>query len=548
MRRFAETAERIAATGSKLEKVRLLAEYLQSLDETRVGVAARFFSGLVFPTWDMRVLSLGGAALWGVLQSLSGATAEEMSAAWARHGDAGGVAHDVLVRALGSSPGVDLLDVAHTFERIASAPSAAERAALLDTLLRSSTPLEAKYVVKLITGEMRIGLREGLVEEAIAVAFGRTKAAVSRADMVIGDLGEVALLARQDRLDTAAPRLFAPMRFMLASPVADADEVVARMGEEVWIEDKYDGIRCQVHRDDSRVMLFSRDLKDVTAQFPEVAEVVAALPGIMLLDGEILAFRDGTVMPFAALQTRLGRKKPTLAVLDAVPVIFVAWDVLYLDGESLLDEPLRERRKRLDALQLGGALATAHQEHARGAAAVDLLFDSARARLNEGLIAKDPSSPYTPGRRGLSWLKLKKPLDTLDVVVTGAELGHGKRRDVLSDVTFSVRVDESDELVPIGKAYTGLTDAEILEMTSLLKAITVSEHGRFRVVRPEIVLEVAFDRVQPSSRHRSGYALRFPRIARWRHDKPVAEIDTLSRVAALAQTRDGGRVQLVDRA
>ncbi|HEV7680078.1 MAG TPA: ATP-dependent DNA ligase [Candidatus Dormibacteraeota bacterium] len=548
MRRFAETAERIAATTSKLEKVRLLAEYLQKVDETRVGVAARFFAGLVFPTWDMRVLSVGGAALWGVLRSIGDATSEDMSAAWARHGDAGGAAHDVLLRACAGAPGVDILDVVHTFEGIAAASSTAERASLLEDLLRSCTPLEAKYVVKLITGEMRIGLREGLVEEAIALAFARDRTAVSRADMVIGDLGEVALLARQDRLGEAAPRLFAPMRFMLASPVADAAEVVARMGDEVWVEDKYDGVRCQVHRDSGRVMLFSRDLKDITSQFPEVAEAAADLPGEMLLDGEVLAYRDGRVMPFAALQTRLGRKAPALAVMQRVPVIFVAWDVLYQDGESLLDESLRSRRARLDALHLGGALAAAHQEHARGAGAVDALFDNARARLNEGLIAKDPDSPYTPGRRGLSWLKLKKPLDTLDVVVTGAELGHGKRRDVLSDVTFSVRVDDSDELVPIGKAYTGLTDVEIAEMTELLTSITVSEQGRYRAVIPQIVLEIAFDRVQPSSRHRSGYALRFPRIARWRHDKPVAEIDTLSRVAALAQTWDGEKVQLVDRA
>ena len=548
MRRFAECAERIAATTSKLEKTRLLAEYLQSLDETRVGVAARFFTGLVFPTWDMRVLSLGGAALWGVLREISGAGSEDMSAAWARHGDAGGAAHDLLLAACADAPGVDILDVVHTFDAIASAPGTAARAELLDSLLRRCTPLEAKYVVKLITGEMRIGLREGLVEDAIAVAFSRDKSAVSRADMVIGDLGEVAVLARQDRLDTAAPRLFAPMRFMLATAVADAAEVVARMGDEVWLEDKYDGIRCQVHRDDARVMLFSRDLKDVTAAFPEVAAAAAALSGTLLMDGEVLAYREGRVMPFAALQTRLGRRAPTTTVLHDVPVIFVAWDLLYQDGVALLDEPLRERRARLDALQLGGALATAHQSHARGAAAVDALFDDARARLNEGLIAKDPGSPYTPGRRGMSWLKLKKPLDTLDVVVTGAELGHGRRRDVLSDVTFSVRMDDSDELVPIGKAYTGLTDAEIVEMTDLLKSITVSEHGRYRTVIPQIVLEVAFDRVQPSARHRSGFSLRFPRIARWRHDKSPRDIDTLSRVAALAQTREGERVQLVDRA
>jgi len=471
-----------------------------------------------------------------------------MSAAWARHGDAGGAAHDLLLDACAGAPGVDVLDVVHTFERIAEAGGVAPRAELLESLLRRCTPLEAKYVVKLITGEMRIGLREGLVEDAIAAAFARDKSAVSRADMVIGDLGEVALLARQDRLDEAAPRLFAPLRFMLATPVADADEVVARMGDEVWVEDKYDGVRCQVHRDAGRVMLFSRDLKDVTAAFPEVAEAAGALDAAVLMDGEVLAMRDGRVLPFAALQTRLGRRAPTPQVRESVPVVFVAWDLLDLEGASLLDDPLRTRRAQLDALQLGGALATAHQEHAHGAAEVDALFDDARARLNEGLIAKDPRSPYTPGRRGMSWLKLKKPLDTLDVVVTGAELGHGRRRDVLSDVTFSVRVDDSDELVPIGKAYTGLTDAEILEMTELLKSITLSEHGRYRVVQPQIVLEVAFDRVQPSTRHRSGYALRFPRIARWRHDKSVRDIDTLSRVAALARTREGERVQLVDQA
>ena len=193
-------------------------------------------------------------------------------------------------------------------------------------------------------------------------------------------------------------------------------------------------------------------------------------------------------------------------------------------------------------------MATAHQEHARGAVAVDTLFDNARARLNEGLIAKDPNSPYTPGRRGMSWLKLKKPLDTLDVVVTGAELGHGKRRDVLSDVTFSVRVDDSDELVPIGKAYSGLTDAEIAEMTTLLLDSTLQDHGHYRTVVPRIVLEVAFDSVQPSSRHRSGYALRFPRIANWRHDKRVEEIDTLTRVRQIAEALISERTQLVDRA
>ena len=382
------------------------------------------------------------------------------------------------------------------------------------------SPDEARYIAKLITAELRIGLREGLVEEGVALAFGAEPAAVSRAVMLTGDLGEAALLARAGRLDDAAPRWFVPLRSMLATPVADAVEAVARLGEDVWVEDKYDGIRCQLHRRGPDVALYSRDLKNISAQFPEITDAAVHLRSDVMLDGEILAFHDGRVMPFHALQTRLGRVAPDAAVMAAVPVIYVAWDVLMVDGEVLIDHPLRERRARLEALEVPQPLALAHLERVHGVAEIDRRFDDARARLNEGLLLKQPESPYTPGRRGLNWLKLKRPLDTLDVVVVGAEWGHGKRRGVLSDVTFAVRVDGTEQLATIGKAYTGLTDAEIAEMTALLLDITVSDHGHYRTVEPRIVLEIAFDAVQFSARHKSGFALRFPRIARWRHDKP----------------------------
>jgi len=333
---------------------------------------------------------------------------------------------------------------------------------------------------------------------------------------------------------------------MLATPVMDAQEAVARMGEDVWVEDKYDGIRCQLHRSAGRVELYSRDLKNVTRQFPEVAAAAAELQRDVILDGEVLAFHDGRVMPFQALQTRLGRVSPDAALMAQVPVVYVAWDVLVDGADVLLDAPLRERRARLEAMGAHERIVLAHLESVHGAAEVDRRFDDARARLNEGLMLKRPDSPYTPGRRGLSWLKLKRPLDTLDVVVIGAEWGHGKRRGVLSDVTFAVRVDETDELVPIGKAYSGLTDAEIAEMTQLLLDITTADRGHYRSVQPQIVLEVAFDAVRASNRHRSGYALRFPRIARWRHDKSVGDIDTLSRVRALAAVRSMEKEQRVD--
>jgi DNA ligase-1 len=542
---FAATADAIAATPSKRTKVRLLADHLARLDPPRLLLATRYFAGRVFAPGDPRALNIGGAALYKVLRDLTGVDATTLSAAYRRHGDAGDTTADVLAAAPPSTepPGVDLTEVDAAFGAIATAQGPRAREEALADLLRRCSPAEGRYAVKLVTGDMRIGLREGLVEEAIGVAFDRPAADVARALMLLGDLGEVAcLVARGESVDR--PRAFLPLRFMLASPVVDADEAIRRMGEEVWVEDKYDGIRCQLHHAGGRVALYSRDLNDVTDQFPEVVEAGAHIPDV-ILDGEILAFRAGRVLPFHDLQNRLGRRNPSAAVRESVPVIYVAWDLLLHGEEAVLDAPLRERRRRLEELSLVEGFALAHLEAAIGAPAVDERFAAARERRNEGLMLKDPDSPYTPGRRGLAWLKLKRPLDTLDVVVVGAEWGHGKRRGVLSDVTFAVRADDGD-LVTVGKAYTGLTDAEIAEMTALLQDITLEDHGHYRTVRPQIVLEVAFDAVQRSSRHRSGYALRFPRIARWRHDKPVDEIDTLARVAAIAESQAHDREQLVD--
>jgi DNA ligase-1 len=542
---FAVTADAIAATGSKKAKVRLLADHLARLDPPRLLLATRYFAGRVFAPGDARTLNVGGAALYKVLREVTGVDDAELSAAYRRHGDGGDTTAEVLATARPSAryEGIDLLDLDRAFSAIATGAGPRAREAALAALLARCSPGEGRYVVKLMTGDMRIGLREGLVEEAIGVAFDRPPADVARAVMLLSDLGEVAcLVARGESADR--PRFFAPLRFMLASPVADAQEAVRRMGEEVWVEDKYDGVRCQLHRGDGRVVLYSRDLNDVTEQFPEVVDAAAHIPDV-ILDGEVLAFRDGRVLPFHDLQTRLGRRNPSAAMRESVPVIYVAWDVLLQGDASLLDVPLRERRRRLESLSLGDGFALAHLEPAVGADAVDERFTAARARRNEGLMLKDPDSAYTPGRRGLAWLKLKRPLDTLDVVVVGAEWGHGKRRGVLSDVTFAVP-DGGGDLVTIGKAYTGLTDAEIAEMTAVLLDITTEDRGHYRSVRPQIVLEVAFDAVQRSSRHRSGYALRFPRIASWRHDKPVEEIDTLERVAAIASSQAHDREQLID--
>jgi DNA ligase 1 len=546
---LARSAEAIAGTASKRQKVRELSAFLSELSGDELAQATRYFAGSVFAVGDARTLGVGGAAFGTVVRELTGLDDAALSGIWRRHADVGDWLRTALLEsAAGGGEPTTLQDLDRAFAAIASAPGGRARTRMLLELLRAVTPDEARIIAKLITGEMRIGLREGLVEEAIGVAFPADPKAVNRAAMLLGDLGEVARLASEERLHLAEPRWFVPLRFMLATPVLDAAEAVKRLGESVWVEDKYDGIRCQLHRCGERVELYSRDLKNISAQFPEIVGAAAGLRHDVMLDGEVLAFHDGRVLPFQSLQTRLGRSAPDAAIMAAVPVIYVAWDLLRQNDEVLLDEPLQERRRRLEALDTPDRLALAHLESVLGEDAINRRFEDARERLNEGLMLKAPHSAYTPGRRGLSWLKLKRPLDTLDVVVIGAEWGHGKRRGVLSDVTFAVRVDESDELVPIGKAYSGLSDLEIAEMTELLLRITISEHGPHRRVHPEIVLEVAFDAVQESKRHRSGYALRFPRIARWRHDKPVSEIDTLSRVRALSRARAVEKEQLVDRA
>jgi DNA ligase-1 len=439
-----------------------------------------------------------------------------------------------------------LEEVQAIFVRIYEQRTSKRKAETLAELLDRLTPLEAKYIGKLLTGDLRIGLRAGLVEEGIAKASGAPLADVSWASMLTGDIGEVALLARRKALRSAHLRLMHPLQFMLASPEEDAAAIMRRVGDEAWVEDKYDGIRGQLHKEGGRVLLYSRDLNDVTAAFPEVVEAAQPLPHDVLLDGEILAYRDGSVRPFFELQHRLGRRVVSAQLRAEVPVTFVAFDLLYLDGRNLLTEPLHERRRLLETLNLPSPFLLAYLVQANNAAELDQIFDAARARNNEGLMVKDPDSRYTPGRRGLGWLKLKKALATLDVVVTGVEWGHGKRKNVLSDYTFAVYDESSERLVNIGKAYSGLTDAEIAQMTDYFKSITVKDFGRFRLVQPEIVLEVAFDAITESGRHNSGYALRFPRIKQIRRDKTPREIDTLANVAKMHRAFTAEKVQLVE--
>ena len=544
---FAEVAQAVSATRSKLAKRDLLAAYLRSLADADLALAATFFSGSPLTGASDR-LGLGWVQLATALREASGVAEAALSAAYLRHSDIGDAAAEVLAGRKPSGLALTVADVGSAFGAMAATRRSEERIGLMTEILRRAAPGEARYVGRIAARELRIGLREGLLEEALAAAFGAPLEQVRRALMLLGEPGETAALARRGDLESARLHLGRPMRFMLASPVGDAAEVMRRVGGEAWVEDKYDGIRAQLHLDRGPARIFSRDLNDVSAAFPEVGEAVAELGQALVLDGELIPYRSGSVLDFAALQTRLGRVRPSAQLLQEVPVVMVTFDLLHLEGRDLLDAPLSERRAALEGLRLPertmGRLLYARLDRARSAAEVDALFDAARERRNEGLMVKDPDSTYQPGRRGLGWLKLKRALATLDCVVVGVEWGHGKRRDVLSDYTFAVRGADGETLLTIGKAYTGLTDAEIASFTRHFQSITLRDQGRFRTVVPEVVVEVAFDRIMRSGRHASGFALRFPRIVRVRDDKTVRDIDDLAAVETLFAAQASGRILL----
>jgi DNA ligase-1 len=531
---FAGVGEKIAATTRKLEKVELLKTYFAALAPEALGPAAVAFTGRPFPQSDGRVLNLGWAIIKAALLAISGTSEADYRATYRRYSDTGDTAQAILQGHTTHEPW-PVADWPRFFGELAATRGPLDKKERLQARLAKLDPLAAKYLIKIITGDLRIGLKEGLVEEALAAAFDRPPEAIREANMLSGDLGATARAARENTLDKLELRTFNPIHFMLASPEPTAEAIVERLGDPIWVEEKYDGIRCQVHKEGARVEFYSRELRRITGQFPDLAARAREIPADFIADGELLAWQEGRALPFAELQKRLGRKGDDFFLGAEVPVSLWLYDLIGVGGRSLLKLPLRERRAQLDALPLVPRIERAPFQQVSGAAAVEAAFLQARKRGNEGLMAKDPASIYLPGRRGLAWLKLKKAYATLDVVVVGVEWGHGKRRHVLSDYTFAIRDEATGALLPVGKAYSGLTDAEIAQYTEFFIQHTIEDHGRYRDVQPVVVLEVAFDTIQKSNRHASGYALRFPRILRIRDDKPVSEIDTLAWCRELAE-------------
>ena len=564
MLRFAQLCEAVAKTTKKLEKRRLVADYFRQQPEQTASLAAIFLSGDVYPAFSERTLNVGGATVWRAVQQLTARSEQEMAEAYRRHGDVGAAAYELWPAEFTGSV-LTLPDLAKLLDDIATARGPAAKLEQVSALLRQCSALEAKYAIKMMVGDLRIGMRESLVEEAIAAAYEKSELAVRRANMLLGDLGETLRLAAEDRLEEARMRLFHPLGFMLAAEVKSSEEATSYF-TDAQIEDKYDGIRAQVHCGEGRVRIFSRTQDEISESFPELPPVFQNSPEPLVLDGEILAWgtldmknATGSALPFSALQRRLGRKRVSDKLMREVPVVYVAFDVLFADNELVIDRPLRERSEMLTKIierlaEMQHAAPSMHRAsqpslafdqeettvnfprmmraplcQAHSAEEIDEIFVEARARGNEGLMIKNRQTLYTPGRRGHAWLKMKRELATLDCVVTAVEFGNGKRAGVLSDYTFAVRAENGD-LMNVGKAYSGLTDVEIAEMTEWFKQHTLTDFGHSRLVEAKIVLEVAFNNIMRSDRHESGFALRFPRIVRLRPDKPPDEADTVKRV------------------
>ena len=531
---LAAVCERVVSYGSRLRKVALVAEYLRPLSDSDLVRAVHFLSSgplLEFKdNNDARTLAIGYATLREAYKTVTGWDDSVIGRCHEEVGDTGETISLLLPGHTENLP-LSLEDTVRIYTRLYHARRTAEKVEILTHTFSTYCPLAIKYFVKIITNNLRIGLQSKMVEEAVAAATGVTHESIRQANNRLGNLAEVALAARHDRVHLIEARLFHPMDFMLAKPLDSVADL--KDPEAFFVEHKYDGIRSQAHLDEGRVLIYTRGMDEVTRAFPELAEALAHIPGSAVLDGEILAWRNGRAVPFTALQQRLARKKVTPALLAEIPVVFMAYDILYRDGDLLLDRPVEERRAILEPTfgGLGPPLLLSPQYAASTTADVNRLFAEARDSANEGLVLKRRGSVYEPGRRSGAWYKVKRPYATLDVVITAAEQGHGRRATVLSDYTFAVRA--GDRFLNVGKAYSGLTDEEIRQLTRLLRASQIERYGRVLTVRPEIVLEVAFDGIQKSPRHKSGYAMRFPRIVRWRQDKTAAECDTLERVEEL---------------
>lgn len=533
--------EDVRSTTSTLAKVARVAELLRQTPAVLVPQVCYLLRGRVFPEYSTDELQLGWSSLWDTIRAVTHRSGEELKAAYDKFGDLGSAVELIFTET--PKIAVSLVTEPLTVEECYAAlvkigtlsgkDSTRRKRAILMGLLNQSTPAEAKFIVKTITGEMRYGFKQGLLEEAIAQAFAVDVNVLRKAYMVRSDIGEVARIAQEqpEQLNALSIVPGRPLRPMLAETAASLEEGFARF-ERALFEYKYDGARLCIHKYEDAVKIFTREAEEVSQSLPELVADLRTLPRSFIVDCEIIPF-EHSPKAFQELIKRLRRKYRVDEFVRKIPVKLFVFDLLYLDGHSLIETPLLQRRKLLrEAIQPTDRVELARCMLTKSSAKARIMFQEALDLGYEGLMIKNPRSLYTPGKRGYEWLKLKREAETLDLVVVAVEYGHGKRAHLLSDYTFATR-DRDDKLMPLAKAFSGLKDAEIEELTAYFKGIAREQRGRTLLVEPQVVVEVKFDEIQKSTLYEVGYALRFPRIKRIRWDLSADEIDTIETVERL---------------
>ncbi|MXR19546.1 ATP-dependent DNA ligase LigA [Halobacterium bonnevillei] len=549
---FAAHAADVEAADADLEVVDLVADLFAEAGDDLV-VVARFVQGRVFPAHSETKLDIGPRLCYEALAraASTNVTADDVESRLAETGDIGEVASaldlggQAGLGAFGGGNDDDALTVADVYGDLEALAAAAgdgsqdEKVTLLFGLFNDCSGEEARYLARLVLGEMRIGVGEGTVRDAIADAFDVDVEVVKRALQVSNDYGLVAVTARDEGeagLSAMHLEVGRPVQAMLAQAgtVTDALEE----WDEAAVETKYDGARVQVHWDGEDVALYSRNMEDVTDALPELVEFVEEhVEPPVILDGEAVAVDDdGSPLPFQEILKRFRRKHDVAEMRDEIRVRLHAFDCLHARGNDLLEQPFRERHDRLasvvdDESAVSNLLVTDDPEEI-----ADVEADALEAG-HEGIMLKDPDAAYTPGDRGKHWLKRKPDVETLDLVVTGAEWGEGRRASFLGTFLLSARDDREDtngEFATIGKVATGITDAELADLTDLLEPHIRAEDGQEVDIDPAVVFEVGYEEIQASPTYSSGYALRFPRFVSVREDKTPDAADTIERVERLA--------------
>jgi DNA ligase 1 len=540
---LAETLEKVEATKKRLQTVNTIAEFLKTLETNELEPAINMILGRAFPKWSQKTLDVSWTSLNAILKRITQVDWNVFAEAFSSTGDIGSAAKALFETAKVKrqmqliQKQLTITEVRNSLETIAATSgsgSKERKERLMEALFSQASPIEAKYLVKIFVGEMRTGFHEGLMEQAIAKAFDIPLATVQNANMALGDVGEVAVKAKTEgkqALTDIGFRIFRPIKPMLAQVADNVDEALKAHSGETAFEYKYDGARIQIHKRGNEVRIFSRRLTDVTLSLPEIVETAKAniTANEAIVEGEVIAVdTSGFPIPFQHLMRRFKRIHGIADSAEKIPLKLYLFDVLYLNGENLISLPYTQRRQIL-AENAGKVPLTKQIITSKKRTANSFLQEAVNAG-HEGLMAKKLDSPYTPGTRGKRWFKIKVVLEPLDLVITAAEYGYGRRHGWLSNYYLAARDAETGEFLDLGKTFKGLTDAEIIEMTKQLKEIAISEERWRVIVMPKIVVEVVYNEIQKSPTYKSQMALRFARITRIRDDKAPEDADTIQKV------------------